>query len=264
MATISGKTENNASLALVTGSGAGIGKAIALRLLDSGHRVIALDRNTDATKDLSPRPSVIPFSFDLSDLEGTSAALHRLVEEHGPIRKLVLNAGVWPGGALIDMPLATFLVNIHVNLVSPFLFLQALAPAMGDAGGGAIVIIASRNAFRSSTHNAGYDASKGGAVSLMRTAAGEFAPYNIRVNAVCPGVTTTPGNADAEDPTFKLPYCQQIPMGRYGDADEIAAVTAFLLSNDASFLTGQAIIVDGGQIACQDNARTMQIRDMKI
>jgi meso-butanediol dehydrogenase/(S,S)-butanediol dehydrogenase/diacetyl reductase len=257
------KTGSDKPLALVTGGAAGIGRAIVLRLLDTGHRVVALDRDAAALEAFSSTARVIPFPFDLSDLNGTPAALRSLIEQHGPVRKLALNAGVWPGAPLIEMPVETFLLNIHINLVSPFLFMQTLVGAMRDAGGGAIAITASRNAFRSSTNNAGYDASKGGVVSLMRTAAGEFAEFNIRVNAVCPGVTTTPGNADAEDPAFKQPYCQQIPMGRYGEADEIAAVVAFLLADESSFVTGQTIIADGGQIACQDNARFMQISHMK-
>jgi len=256
-----GKIDTVAPLALVTGGGAGIGRAVVTRLLDSGHQVLALDRDDHALNALPSHPALTTFPFDLTDLDTTAATLRELVAAHGPIRKLALNAGIWPGGPLIDMPLATFLANLNVNLVSPFLFLQTLAPVMRDAGGGAIVITASRNAFRSSTGNAGYDASKGGVVSLMRTAAGEFAGDNIRVNAVCPGVIRTPGNADAEDPAFKSAYRRNIPLDRYGEAEEIAAVAAFLLSDDASFVTGQTLIADGGQIACQDNARMPRADD---
>ena len=137
--------------------------------------------------------------------------------------------------------------------------MQCLAPVMAKAGGGAIVTVASRNAFRSSTNNAAYDASKAAVVGLTRTAAGEFACDNIRVNTVCPGVISTPGNIDAEELQFKAAYTKQIPMNRYGRPEEIASVVTFLLSDAASYLTGQAIIVDGGQIACQDNARYMEI-----
>jgi NAD(P)-dependent dehydrogenase (short-subunit alcohol dehydrogenase family) len=134
---------------------------------------------------------------------------------------------------------------------------------MAEAGGGGVVTVASRNAFRSSTNNAGYDASKAAVVALTRTAAGEFARNNIRVNTVCPGVISTPGNSSAEESLFKAAYTKQIPMDRYGEPEEIARVISFLLSEASSFLTGQAIIVDGGQIACQDNARYLEIPGLR-
>jgi len=100
-------------------------------------------------------------------------------------------------------------------------------------------------------------------VALTRTAAGEFARNNIRVNTVCPGVISTPGNSSAEESLFKAAYTKQIPMDRYGEPEEIARVISFLLSEASSFLTGQAIIVDGGQIACQDNARYLEIPGLR-
>ena len=112
-------------------------------------------------------------------------------------------------------------------------------------------------------NNAPYDASKAGVVALTRTAAGELAPDNIRVNAIAPGVISTPGDTSVEEPLFKAAYRRQIPMDRYGTPDEIASVVSFLASDDASFMTGQTLIVDGGQIACQDNRRYMEIPGLK-
>ena len=134
---------------------------------------------------------------------------------------------------------------------------------MAEAGGGGIVNIASRNAFRSSTNNAAYDASKAGLVALTRTAADELAKHNIRVNAVCPGVVATAGDPSIAEQPFYDAYRKQIPMNRYGRCEEIAGVVSFLLSDDASFITGQSVIADGGQIACQDNERYMDILNIK-
>jgi len=249
-------------LALVTGAARGIGAATAKRLLADGLRVIALDRDETGLDQLfraTGTDALQTFPFDLTDIAGTSGMLTALVDEHGPITRLVLNAGVWPGGPIVDMNDEVWELNLTVNVTSPFAFMRALAPIMGDAGGGAIVSIASRNAHRSSTNNAAYDASKAALVGLTRTAAGEFARLRIRVNSVSPGVVSTPATPEIEAPLFKAAYLKQIPLDRYGTGDDIAAVCAFLLSDDAGFLTGQDIIVDGGQIACQDNGRFMEI-----
>ena len=252
-------------LALVTGAAQGIGEAVVERLLEDGLRVLALDRDAAGLQTLSRRLSAQPVSTvecNLTFVAETPAFLEGLVAEHGPITRLALIAGVWPGAPIVEMTDEVWDLNFRVNVTSPFAFMRSLAPVMATAGGGAIVATASRNAYRSSVDNAAYDASKAALLGLMRTASGEFAGYGIRVNAVSPGVISTPGTREIEDPSFKGPYLKQIPMDRYGSPREIAAVCSFLLSDDASFMTGQDIIVDGGQIACQDNGRLLQIPGM--
>ena len=251
----------SSELALVTGAGQGIGAAITRQLVREGMRVVALDRQSSLLDDLVSELSeaVIPCLFDLSELGAIDGLIADLTQRYGAITALVNNAGIWPGGLIKELDVQIWRQIFAINVDAPFALMRSLAPVMAAAGGGAIVTVASRNAFRSSTGNAGYDASKAALVALTRTAAGEFAGDNIRVNAVCPGVISTPGNSDAEDSLFKAAYTKQIPMGRYGKPEEIAKVISFLLSDSASFLTGQAIIVDGGQIACQDNTRFLEI-----
>ncbi len=253
-------------LALVTGAGQGIGEAAVRRFVRDGMRVIALDRSEQGVAALAealPGQVVSPCRFDLTETAEIPALIDRLAREHGPITVLVNNAGVWPGAPITEMPDETWQINFAVNVTAPFALIRAVAPIMAEAGGGAVVNVSSRNAYRSSTNNAAYDASKAAVVALTRTAAGELARQNIRVNAVCPGVIATPADAGIEEPLFRAAYTRQIPMDRYGRADEIAGVIAFLVSEDASYVTGQAIIVDGGQIACQDNQRFMEIPGLK-
>jgi NAD(P)-dependent dehydrogenase (short-subunit alcohol dehydrogenase family) len=247
-------------LALVTGAASGIGKATAERLLRDGTRVIALDRSAPVLGKLT---SLWTTEFDLTNVAAIPHMIERLVKQHGPITALVNNAGTWYTAPIASTTDEQWDTTLTVNLTAPFALIRALIPVMIAAGGGRIVNVSSRNAFRSTNNVAGYNASKAGLIGLTRTAAGELARYGIRVNAVCPGVIHTPPLRDwVEDKQFYAAYTKQIPMGRFGKPEEIAAVITFLLSDDAEFITGQTIIADGGQIACQDDERLMQIVDL--
>ena len=253
-------------LALVTGAGRGIGQAIVHRLVRDGLQVVAVDKNPAGPEQLAKDysdGSVIACSFDLAQIDQIKPLIDRLVAEHGPITVLVNNAGIWPGGPITELDDDTWQLVLTVNLTAPFAMIRATAPHMSKAGGGAIINVASRNAFRSSVNNAAYDVSKAGVAALTRTAAGELAKYGIRVNAVGPGVISTPGDQSIEDPLFKAAYTKQIPMDRYGKPEEIASVISFLACDDASYVSGQTILVDGGQLACQDNRRFMEIPGLK-
>ena len=258
---------NSKPLALVTGGASGIGKATSERLLRDGARVISLDRSAEALAKLAaaqkPRMPLWTVEFDLMNIAGIPNMIDQLVKRHGPITWLVNNAGLWFSVPIAETTDEQWNTTVTVNLAAPFALIRALIPVMRAAGGGRIVNVASRNAFRSTNNVAAYDATKAGLVGLTRTAAGELAKYGIRVNAVCPGVINTPPLREwVEDEQFYTAYTKQIPMGRFGTPEEIAAVIAFLLCDDASFITAQAIIADGGQIACQDTERFREILDL--
>jgi NAD(P)-dependent dehydrogenase (short-subunit alcohol dehydrogenase family) len=138
-----------------------------------------------------------------------------------------------------------------VNLRGQFLVAQRVARRMVDRGTrGAIVNMASTNALEGEAGYAHYDASKGGVAMLTRTMAIELAPHGIRVNALCPGKIATPLQDAAEDPSYVAHFLEErVPMGRSGRPDEVAAAYAFLASDDASYITGALLVVDGGQLA---------------
>ncbi len=255
---------NREECALVTGAASGIGRATVERLVRKRVHVIALDRNGDGLRSLVAElgaGNVTEIVFDLNHTSSILAMLAAPEIKRRSITQLVNNAGSWPPAKILDLSEETWNTCFSVNVTAPFLLTRELAPAMAEAGGGAIVNIASRNAFRSSTGNAAYDASKAALAAFTRTAAGELAAMGIRVNAVCPGVIATPANADL-GPDFVAAYRKIIPMDRFGRPEEIASIITFLLSEEASFLTGETIVADGGQIACQDNERFLEIMDL--
>ena len=247
--------------ALVTGAAGGIGAAIVRRLAAAGRHVLALDRSEELLAPLAREvgENVIPMACDLA-APSLANWVDGLVRSYGPITELVNNAGIWFEEPLLEQTDEHWANTFAVNVTASFLLIKHIAPAMITRGGGAIVNIASRNAFVSSVRNAAYDASKAALVALTRTAAGELAPHKIRVNAVCPGVIHTPPNQSLVDNRlFSAAYRKLIPLGRFGLPEEIASVVAFLLSDEAAFITGQTVVVDGGQMACQNNQRLMEI-----
>lgn len=245
--------------AIVTGGAGGIGLAIAQRFLREGARVMIADVNQSkgdkAEHDLSGLGQVRFFKADI----GKRLDIHNLVaatiDAFGDIDILVNNAGIVHGADFLDLKEEDFDRVLRVNLKGSFLAGQAVARFMVEkvAGGGAagsIVNMSSVNAVFALPEQLAYSVSKGGVNQLTKAMALSLAPYGIRVNAIGPGSILTDMLASVNsDPDDKKRLLSRTPLGRIGEPSEIAAIAAFLASDDASYITGQTIYADGGRLA---------------
>jgi NAD(P)-dependent dehydrogenase (short-subunit alcohol dehydrogenase family) len=244
---------------LISGGSSGIGLATARRFLDEGARVFlaGLDqREVDsALAGLRPRGEVSGLACDVS-LEGDVArmvvAAHRAL---GGIDVLINNAGTARRDPFLAIAAGDWDRIVAVNLRGMFLVAQAVSRHMVERGAcGAIINMSSTNGLAGEENYAHYNASKGGVLLLTKTMAVELGRHGIRVNALCPGYIRTPLNeamsASAGGTEFETAYARErIPLGRAGEAEEVAAAYAFLASDDASFIHGAALVIDGGQLA---------------
>jgi NAD(P)-dependent dehydrogenase (short-subunit alcohol dehydrogenase family) len=259
--------------AIVTGGASGIGLACARRLAAEGARVVVLDRRADALAQAvtagpegghtvganavdasAAGPFAAPLPCDVRDPGAVAGAVsHAAGLLGGPADVLVNAAGVYRIAPLLDLGPEEWDDVLAVNLRGTFLAGRAVAAALIAAGlPGAIVNISSTAGLvaDASEPSAHYNASKAGVLALTRQMAVEWAPHRIRANAVCPGVIDTPMLRLMDDPAAGAAYLAAgVPQGRLGTADEVAAVIAFLASDDASYLTGAAVPVDGGVTA---------------
>lgn len=225
----SGKT------AVVTGGASGIGQAAADALREGGARVLVFDRQGADPVDVTDR-----------------AALDRAFERSGPPDIVIANAGVGVEAELHETPRAIWDRTLAVNLTGVFETVQAAAARMKTRRTGAIVLTASTNSYDGEARLIAYNASKAGVLGILHTAANELGPYGIRVNAVCPGLIRTPlTERHFQNQAGLKEYFRGIPLGRGGDAREVAAAIAFLASDLASYITGAALLVDGGQMAAK-------------
>ena len=243
--------------ALVTGGSSGIGKATAARLLAEGARVAINGRDeerlAEAVRELAPGGEASAIAADVAREDEVTRLVDEALARLGRIDVLVNSAGIDGAGAeALDLSADGWRRVLDVNLTGPFLVAQAVARHMAAAGGGAIVNVASLNGLAAEAGFADYNASKGGLVMLTRSLAVDLVRHNIRVNAVCPGYILTPMTAGyAANPATGAAIRAAIPMGRVGDPAEVAAAIAFLASDDASYVTGELLVVDGGRLARQ-------------
>jgi 3-oxoacyl-[acyl-carrier protein] reductase len=241
--------------AIITGAGRGIGKAISRKFLEEGARLLICDvvpdRLDNTAQELSRLGTVHSLPGDVTDAAYCAALVQRARELFGELNILVNNAGIALVRPFLEHTEADWDRTLAVNLKSMFLLGQQAARLMVAQGkGGAIVNMASTNGHVGEKRLAAYNASKAGVVLLTKTMAIELAQYNIRVNCVAPGFIQTQLAEEAwADDHFVKAYLEKIPLGRYGQPEEVANVFAFLASDEASFITGDSVVIDGGQLS---------------
>lgn len=235
---------------IVTGASRGIGRGIALRFGQAGINVLAVSRNQAEADKVAAEigPHAAGFAADVSTPEGCAAMAEAASAKFGGIDILCANAGIFPAAKLTEMTPADFDHVMNTNLRSCFLSVSAVLPYLTKAGAGRIVLTSSiTGPITGYPGWAHYGASKAGQLGFMRTAAIELAPKNITVNAVLPGNILTEGLGD-NGPDYIAAMEASIPLKRLGTVDDIANAALFLASEEAGYITGQTITVDGGQI----------------
>jgi glucose 1-dehydrogenase len=235
-------------VAIVTGAGSGMGRATAIRLARDGYSVVVaeIDEQRAASVAQSIGTAALPFAVDVSEAAAVDALLAATLERFGRLDVMVANAGVPHGAPFLELGEDIWERVLAVNLKGVFLCGQAAARAMVAAGRpGAIVNVASTYAEVTAGDASAYSASKGGVRMLTKSMALELGPHGIRVNAVGPGWIQT-GMNPLDDPAQLEQLEPTIPLRRIGLPDDVADVIAFLASDDARYVSGQTLFVDGG------------------
>ena len=241
-------------VAVVTGGGQGIGRALTVRLAEEGCKVAIFDLKPDAAKEteaLAPAGCIVSYELDVGDYAAVQAAVAKVEAELGPIWALVNNAGWDRPAPFLATDQALWDKIIRINLYGPLNTHHAVAPLMVKRGGGRIINIASDAARVGTSNEAVYSACKGGVISFTKSLARELAAKGVLLNAVCPGPTNTPMMATVlgegeQAVKWKDAMVRGIPLKRMGEPDDYAGIVAFLASDDAGFITGQTFSVAGG------------------
>jgi NAD(P)-dependent dehydrogenase (short-subunit alcohol dehydrogenase family) len=233
-------------VACVTGAARGIGYATAERLVQQGALVHAADQDAAGLERLCASiPGTVPHVYDQADL----ASVRSLAEALGPIDILVANAGILVYRPILETEISEVARIVGVNLTGTIALVQEVGRSMVGRGRGAVILTTSQLAFNGSEFRGAYAASKAGITQFTKTAALEWGRRGVRVNAVAPGRTLTDINRHLlSEPQQREEALKRIPLGRFGEPEDIARAIAFLASDAASYVTGHTLIVDGGWI----------------
>lgn len=245
-------TTNPHRVAIVTGAAQGVGRATSELLAKKGWKVVAADRDEELLGWTDGSDVIAPCVADISTEEGNQAMVDMAVERFGGLGAVILNAGISLSGPIDTLDMESFDALVAVNLRGPVLGIRAALPALRAGGGGAIAVTASGYALGGDAGFWAYSATKHGLIGVVKSLARELAVENIRINAACPSAirgTGLSGPIEVTAPEVHKTIAKAIPMQRWCEPEEVAAVLEFLIGDASSFVNGTAVPVDGGALS---------------
>jgi 3-oxoacyl-[acyl-carrier protein] reductase len=239
-------------IAVVTGAGRGIGRAIALKFAAEGADVVCVSRTTENSEKVAVEVRALgskawAHAVDVADANSVNPAVEKILAECGRVDILVNNAGVTRDGLLMRMSDADWDTVLNTNLKGAFLVTKAFSRAMLKQRAGRVINVASVIGLIGNAGQCNYAASKGGLIAFTKSAAKEFASRGVTVNAIAPGFTETDMTAELK-PEMKELVLKQIPLGSFGQAEDIAHAALYLAAASGRYVTGQVLTVDGGMV----------------
>lgn len=246
-----GKTGNRLAgkVAIITGAARGLGEGIATRFAEEGASIIVSDVLENDARNVAKEIGGSAISADVTSFEDMERCVRHAVETYGRLDIFVQNAGIYPWTLIEDTPIDEWDAVLAVNLKSAFLAAKASLPVMKAQNSGRLIFTSSITGPRVTSPGHGhYGAAKAGILGFVRSAALEFAPHGITVNAVEPGNIISQAVTQSRSPEFLEAMTEMIPLGRLGNARDVANAALYLASDEASYVTGTSIVVDGGQI----------------